>query len=241
MDKKPPIFKHFRNIYSKSPWLLVALLWVSIIPTIGALTLGGWIYSNWAELTIFSIIKPKVAIVYCFMGITLMGLALIPTTFFAVITGYLFGWQAFPYLVLSYTLASAVGYLLGKILKKDSLELILDPYPKAAKLIHDKKNQMGRLIFFIRISPVIPFAISNLVFALLETGLKRVLWFGFLGMLPRTLLAFSTGAFAGSIQEALSSDASVWQYLLVASLLIVSFWGIYSFFTKPSESKEVYR
>ncbi|EPR66719.1 TVP38/TMEM64 family protein [Cyclobacterium qasimii] len=236
MDKKPPIFKHFRNIYSKSPWVLVSILWVSILPTIGAVTLGNWIYRNWAELELLPIDQPNIALIYCLTGTVLMGLALVPTTFFAVVTGFLFGWQAFPYLVLSYTLASAVGYLLGRVLEKDSLEWILEPYPKASQLIHDKKEQMGKLIFYIRISPVIPFAISNLVFALLDTGLKRVLWFGFVGMLPRTLLAFSSGAFAGSIQDALSSNASVWQYLLIGGLLLVSVWGIYSFFTKPGKN-----
>jgi len=241
MDKKPPIFKHFRNIYSKSPWVLVSILWVSVLPTIGAITLGNWVYRNWPELELLSIGQQNIALIYCLTGTVLMGLALVPTTFFAVITGYLFGWQAFPYLVLSYTLASAVGYLLGRVLEKDSLEWILEPYPKAGQLIHDKRDQMGRLIFYIRISPVIPFAISNLVFALLDTGLKRVLWFGFLGMLPRTLLAFSSGAFAGTIQDALSSNSSVCQYLLIGGLLVVSVWGIYSFFTKPSKKKLIHR
>ncbi|GAB2997329.1 hypothetical protein GCM10027284_13840 [Cyclobacterium sediminis] len=166
-----------------------------------------------------------------------MGLALVPTTFFAVISGYIFGWHAFPYLVLAYTLASAVGYGLGRVLDKDSLDLLLDPYPKAKKLISEKKGQMGSLIFFVRISPVIPFAISNLVFALLRTGMKRVLWFGLLGMLPRTLLAFSSGALAGSIQEALTSKSSIWQYVLIAALLILSVAGIYAFFTKSVSKK----
>lgn len=237
MNKKPPIFKHFRNIYNQNPWVLVAILWVSILPSIGALMLGNWIYRHWSEINLAPIIEPEIALIYCISGTVLMGLAFVPTTFFAVISGYVFGWQAFPYLVLAYTLASAVGYFLGRILEKDSLDLLLEPYPKAKKLILEKKEQMGSLIFFVRISPVIPFAISNLVFALLRTGIKRVLWFGLLGMLPRTLLAFSSGALAGSIQEALSSKSSVWQYVLIAVLLIVSLVGIYAFFTKSVSKK----
>jgi len=160
----------------------------------------------------------------------MMGMALIPTTFFSVISGFVFGWAAFPFLVLSYTLASAIGYLSGRLLEKNSLEWLLKPYPKAEKIIEEKKDRMGWLIFFVRISPVIPFAISNLVFAMLDTGLKRVLWFGLLGMLPRTFLAFLTGVLAGDIQEALRAKTASWQYLVIALLLIMSIWGIYSFF-----------
>lgn len=234
MYKKLPIFKHFSNIYRRSPWVLVAILWVSILPSIGALTLGNWIYRNWSIVNLSPIIEPEIALIYCFSGTALMGLALVPTTFFAVVSGYVFGWASFPFLVLAYTLASALGYISGRVLEKDSLDLILEPYPKAKHLIMEKKEQMGGLIFFVRISPVIPFAISNLVFALLRTGIKRVLWFGFLGMLPRTLLAFSSGALAGSIQEALSSKSSVWQYILIVLLLVVSLYGIYAFFTKSA-------
>jgi uncharacterized membrane protein YdjX (TVP38/TMEM64 family) len=238
MNKKPPIFKHFRNIYDQSPWVLIAILWVSILPSIGALLLGNWVYMHWFEVNLSSIIEPEIALIYCILGILLMGLALVPTTFFAVISGYIFGWQAFPYLVLAYTLASAVGYYLGRILEKNSLDLLLEPYPKAKQLISEKKGQMGSLIFFVRISPVIPFAISNLVFALLRTGIRRVLWFGLLGMLPRTLLAFSSGALAGSIQEALSTKPSIWQYVLIAALLILSVAGIYVFFTRSVSKNE---
>lgn len=234
MNKKPPIFKHLRNIYNQSPWVLVAVLWVSILPSIGAIILGNWIYSHWSEINLSPIIKPEIVLIYCISGTFLMGLALVPTTFFAVISGYVFGWQTFPYLVLAYTLASAVGYYLGRILEKDSLDLLLAPYPKAKKLISEKKGQMGSLIFFVRISPVIPFAISNLVFAMLRTGIKRVLWFGFLGMLPRTLLAFSSGALAGSLQEALTTKSPFWQYVLIVALLVVSLVGIYTFFTKSA-------
>lgn len=152
MNKKPPIFKHLRNIYNQSPWVLVAVLWVSILPSIGAIILGNWIYSHWSEINLSPIIKPEIVLIYCISGTFLMGLALVPTTFFAVISGYVFGWQTFPYLVLAYTLASAVGYYLGRILEKDSLDLLLAPYPKAKKLISEKKGQMGSLIFLLELA-----------------------------------------------------------------------------------------
>ncbi|WP_163377989.1 TVP38/TMEM64 family protein [Cyclobacterium sp. SYSU L10401] len=230
MSKKPPIFKHFSLIYRRNPMVLIAVFWAGIVPSLGVLFLVQWLYRSWGGLVIPHILAFHTAISYVLVGALMMGMALIPTTFFSVISGFVFGWEAFPFLVLSYTMASAIGYLSGRLLEKNSLEWLLKPYPKAEKIIEEKKDRMGWLIFFVRISPVIPFAISNLVFAMLDTGLKRVLWFGLLGMLPRTFLAFFTGVLAGDIQEALRAKTASWQYLVIALLLIMSIWGIYSFF-----------
>jgi uncharacterized membrane protein YdjX (TVP38/TMEM64 family) len=168
-----------------------------------------------------------------------MGLAFLPTTFLAVLSGFVFGWQAFPFLVLAYSLASILGYLLGKRLGGDSLDDLLHYYPKAADLIHKRSNQMGTLVFYIRLSPVIPFALSNILFALLKVGLGPVVWAGLLGMLPRTLLAFLTGTLAVSIYEVIQSDGETWQVAFLVFLFLFSIWGVYRFFAKgvPSKAK----
>src|SRR5690606_4862882 len=112
--------------------------------------------------------------------------ALLPTTFLSVLTGFVFGWEYFPLLVTGYTLASIMGYSVGRKLDKNSLAFLLDNYPKASRLIAEKKGNIFQLIFYVRLSPVIPFALSNLLFALLKVGLRDVVWMGLWGMLPRT-------------------------------------------------------
>ncbi|SHN28505.1 Uncharacterized membrane protein YdjX, TVP38/TMEM64 family, SNARE-associated domain [Cyclobacterium lianum] len=241
MSKKPPIFKHFSVIYRRNPLVLAAILWAAIVPSLGVLFLVQWLYSNWASQSIPSIMNLEWAAVYCLLGAMLMGFALIPTTFFSVVSGFVFGWAAFPLLVLAYTLGSAIGYQSGRFMDRNSLEWLLKPYPKAKRMIDKRREDMGWLIFFVRISPVIPFAISNLVFALLDTGLKRVLWFGLLGMLPRTLLAFFTGALAGDIQQAVAAKTASWQYAVIGILLLLSLWGIYHFFVPKSAGDEAQR
>lgn len=118
-------------------------------------------------------------------------------------SGFVFGWISFPFLVLGYTLATVIGYQIGKGLDRGSLAFLLDQYPKAAQLIEDKKDDISQLIFFVRLSPVIPFALSNLLFALLQAGLKKVVWMGLWGMLPRTSMAFITGILGESLMDAL--------------------------------------
>src|SRR5690554_6932997 len=162
----------------------------------------------------------------------LMGYALLPTTFLAVLSGFVFGWVALPFLILGYTLATIIGYQIGKKLDKGSLDFLLGNYPKAAQMIVDKRNEIPQLIFFVRLSPVIPFALSNLLFALLKIDLKKVVWIGLWGMLPRTLLAFTTGVVGESLVGALEENSGLRQWAVIGVLLLVSGWGIYRFFKK---------
>ena len=237
MNKNHSIFKQFKIIYAKNPWVFVAILWVSIVPSLGVLLALRGLYQSWGILEVPDFMTFRVIFVYLSTCTLLMGLALLPTTFLAVLSGFVFGWQAFPFLVLAYSLASILGYLLGKRLGGDSLDDLLHHYPKAADLIQKRSNQMGRLVFYVRLSPVIPFALSNILFALLKVGLGPVVWAGLLGMLPRTLLAFLTGTLAISIYGAIQSDGEAWQVAFLVFLFFISIWGIYRFFSKSVSSK----
>src|SRR5690606_40662944 len=120
----------------------------------------------------------------------------------------------------------------GRKLDKSSLVFLLDKYPKAAQLIAERKDSVSQLIFYVRLSPVIPFALSNLLFALLKVGLRRVVWMGLWGMLPRTLLAFTTGVVGESLVETLREREGGVQLVILLVLLLISGWGIYRFFAK---------
>ncbi len=236
MNKKHSIFKQFKIIYAKNPWVFFAILWVSIVPSLGVLGVLRILYQNWELMEIPDFMTIWLIFGYLSICTLLMGLAFLPTTFLAVLSGFVFGWQAFPFLVLAYSLASILGYLLGKRLGGESLDDLLLHYPKAADLIQKRSNQMGRLVFYVRLSPVIPFALSNILFALLKVGLGPVVWAGLLGMLPRTFLAFLTGTLAVSIYEAIQSDGETWQVAFLVLLFLFSIWGIYRFFAKNPPS-----
>jgi uncharacterized membrane protein YesL len=47
MDKKPPIFKRFKNIYKKNLMVLLSIFWVLIYSIIGALLTAVGICKHW--------------------------------------------------------------------------------------------------------------------------------------------------------------------------------------------------
>ncbi len=57
--------------------------------------------------------------------------------------------------------------------------------------------------------------------------LKKVLLYGVPGMLPRTLIAFATGLLASSFLDAQKAMNDPVQWIILAVLFVVSFWGLY--------------
>ena len=226
MVQKPTILQRLRSSYQRNPAVLWAIGWVAIMPSIGSVSAVNWLYTHAESISSLQLSTLNV-LGYITLTSFLMGLALLPTTLCAVLSGFVFGWAFLPFLVIAYSLASIIGYMLGRRLDRDNLDFLLKRYPKAGQLVKDKSQHPSQLIFFIRLSPFIPFALSNLLFALVKINLGKILWFGLWGMLPRTFLAFTAGVMAESLWAALEERTGPLQISLVVVLVVVSIWGIY--------------
>lgn len=223
MTKKASIFKTLGEYFREHPGATLGWIWVTIMPGLGSLIL----FSNtpFAEKIILSQLLEHAS--FTLLIAVFLGLALLPTTLTALATGYYFGWVGFPALFFGYLLANVIGYSLGKALNTDFLSLLYLRKPDLKAQLESKIQRPQSLIFFVRISPVIPFAISNFLFAALNIDLKKVLLFGIPGMLPRTLIAFGTGLLAGSLVDAKKAMNDPKQWAILAFLFILSFWGLY--------------
>ena len=211
--------------------MVFALGWVALMPSIGSLILLPFLLSEFPFLQEIDFLNLRMALIYTVCSSVLMGMAILPTTVVAILSGFFMGWTSFFLIIIAYTLATLFGYGLGRKLDRAALEMILSKYPKANELVERKRGRMGELIFFVRISPVIPFALSNLLFAMLRAGWKRVVVFGLFGMLPRTAISFMAGTIASDYYEALHQDGIVGKGWIFVGLLMLSFWGIYRFFS----------
>lgn len=231
MEKKRGFFKEFKEASQTNPIMAFAILWVSIMPSVGTLVLIPYALANSQFLMELNFLDPFIGLLALVIAAALMGFALMPTTMLAALSGFLLGWKAFPGLVLGYTLATLIGYAWGKSLSKSSGELLLERYPKAKSMLKRKKERIGELIFFVRLSPVIPFALSNLLFALLRSGWKKLIIFGTIGMLPRTTLVFLSGTLVSDMYQAIQTDGISGKGWIFTVFLLVSFWGIWKFFS----------
>lgn len=228
MTKKGRIFKTIRSYFGAHPAGIAAWLWVVTMPFVGSVIFA----TQYELLDGYQLQTGLDYFTYTVIGALLMGLALLPTTLIALASGFYFGWWSLPFLVLGYSLASILGYTLGKITNLGFTELIFKKNPKFRKEVESRKGKEGSLIFFIRISPIVPFAVSNFLFASLTIKLWKVLVYGIPGMLTRTVIAFSAGVLASSYLAAKESMNTPQQWVIGGILLLLGIGGIYNYLRK---------
>lgn len=154
-------------------------------------------------------------------------LALSPPTFLAIIHGYFIGFEALPYQFLINMGAIFLVNIIVRRLDNNRFAGILSKNPKVDTLLKGIKREELKIIFFAKLSPVLPFAMTNFVFAISGAKLRNVLLGGFLGMIPRTILAVWTGSQAKEIKTLIEHpNQGLLQQVFILILLVVSIVGL---------------
>lgn len=232
MIKKSKILKTIRSYFGTHPSSILAWLWITLMPFIGSAIFA----VNYDFLENYALVKPLDFLLYSGIGSLLMGLALLPTTLIALASGFYFGWISLPFLIVGYSLASALGFGLGKITNIGLTERLFQKNPKFYQALDSRKNREGALIFFVRISPIVPFAVSNFIFASMNIKLWKVLLYGIPGMLTRTVLAFAAGVAANSYLAAKESMNTPMQWGIGLGLVFIAVAGIYGYLRKNRDN-----
>jgi uncharacterized membrane protein YdjX (TVP38/TMEM64 family) len=155
-------------------------------------------------------------------GFILASLLMVPVTLLAVIGGVVFeGWQAFLYVLAGAMGASAIGFFGGKLLGHGAIERL-----SGSRVEHLSKRlaQRGTVaVAILRLVPIAPFAVFNLVAGSSHLGARQFLLGTLLGMAP-TLGGITL--FSNSLWEALTAPslANVAIALGIGGLLVVFAW-----------------
>lgn len=138
-------------------------------------------------------------------GFVIASLAMVPVTLLAVIAGVVFtGWQAFAFVMAGAMLAAAIGFFAGRLMGRAVIE----------RLDGSRFEQLSRrlaergtiAVAVLRLVPVAPFAIFNLVAGSSHLGTRQFLVGSLLGLLP------GLGAitlFSGSLWQALAQPSAL--------------------------------
>ena len=188
--------------------------------------LRSWPFEYWLLVTI---------------GLTIASaFALTPPTFLALVFGYFLGWIAVPLLFGLNIGAIAIVFGMSRFLQPDVVRHhLIQIYPKVSQLLRKFHQNELRLIFFTKLSPVLPFAVTNLFFAMAGARFGQVLVGGTLGMIPRTILAVWAGKEAQNIAYLLDHpNEGLWTKVIIILLIIISTVGIGYFFRDKKEITE---
>ncbi len=155
-------------------------------------------------------------------GFILASLLMVPVTLLAVIGGVVFeGWQAFIYVLVGAMGASAIGFFGGKFLGHGAIERLSGSRLEQLSKRLAKRGTVA--VAILRLVPIAPFAVFNLVAGSSHLGARQFLLGTLLGMAP------SLGAitlFSNSLWEALTAPSftNVAIALGVGGLLVVFAW-----------------
>lgn len=165
----------------------------------------------------------------CFFSgsVLTMSLALTPTSFVAVLSGFFFKWNGLPGVMLSYLAAMWLGFYLGKKLNVWFVGGYISEDEQLRDFFQRLKQSSFLMVIFGRLSPLLPFAMMNIAFSSINVGWGSYLAGSLIGMLPRTLVFFYTGTKVTEIWSFLK-DPTLDGFLSVVpvALIVISTLGL---------------
>lgn len=161
----------------------------SAVLLIVAVPLGNWLREN-----------REIGSVWFTLGtFFLCGLALLPTNVIGIISGWAFGFNFGIVLLITGVVGAAlVSFMIHSRLVGEKLPQIFGAHPKAKAvyeaLVGGSIWRTTLIIFLLRLSPAMPFALTNFLMASARVPLKSYLVGTFFGMLPRSSAVVLVGA-----------------------------------------------
>lgn len=202
----------------------LSAFFLTILPFLTSSLIGVWMIQNEGFIKGWG---SKEWTIVCLVCAVACALALIPPTLLAFGFGYFLGWQAIIPLILLNLTAISIVYFFVNQLDKVGLLTYLSQFPRVVSFLNRIHADEIRFVFFTKLSPVLPFALTNLVFSLMGIRFKNVILGGFLGMIPRTVLAVWVGKEAQEISRLVQNpNESLTSRIVIMVLVILSVGGL---------------
>lgn len=208
-------------------WVALALfLWATAVPVAGAAFL--WTTSaHWLDPLRTG---GDAAVGWLVLGAaTLTGLSLLPSHVAALVCGYVQGAALGSLLAwLSIGAAAVLGYCLARPLMSERAVRLLVHHPRAARvhaaLVAQPRGSRIGIVVLLRLSPVMPFALTNFLMAAARVPFVDFQVGSWLGMTPRVIAVACAGA---GLSELVDADPSQpWLLGLGVVATLVAMWWI---------------
>ncbi|WP_018342293.1 VTT domain-containing protein [Cytophaga aurantiaca] len=178
------------NSTSKAKMSMIFLLGMYILPII----------SNFILAALFAVnidsIKGLDQTTLIYIGILVFctsTFSIISTTLLSIACGYLFGWSCFPILLAMFTVSSLVGYYLANLFDQQTIMSWIGANEVAYQFIEKLKKRLNFMVFVMRVTPILPFTVTNVLCSYLSVPLKNYLGMSFIGIGARLAIAVYTG------------------------------------------------
>jgi uncharacterized membrane protein YdjX (TVP38/TMEM64 family) len=210
---------------------LIALIAIVIALFLGMkfLPIREWLrnFNEWVS-------QRGVAGIFIFIGVYALATVLLaPGSVLTIGAGFVFGlWKGFLAVSAGSTLGAALAFLIARFIARDKVEAIARRNEKLCKIDNAIGKQGAKLIFLLRLSPVIPFNLSNYFYGLTGVKFWPYVFASWSGMIPGTFLYVYIGTASKLAVSAAAGGEAVkhgWQYWTLisfglAATVVVTIW-----------------
>ena len=209
-------------------WIGIGVLTIALLISLRALPVTQWLteFNQWiAQLGILGVVL--------FMAVYIVATVLFfPASVLTIGAGFVFGVLAGTVIVsVSATIGAALAFLIARYLARGKIEQKVSSNQKFKQIDRAIGEQGAKLVFLLRLSPLIPFNVSNYFYGLTAVRFWPYVLASWIGTFPGTLLYVYLGAAgkAGLTAAAgQSSGRSAWEYLLfslgLVATVVVTVW-----------------
>ena len=141
---------------------------------------------------------------------------LAPGAILTIGAGFAFGlWKGFLAVSAGSTLGAALAFLVARFIAREKIEAMAKGSEKFRRIDNAIGEQGAKLVFLLRLSPVIPFNLSNYFYGLTAVKFWPYVLASWMGMMPGTFLYVYIGtAGRAAVSAAAGGEAMkhTWQY-----------------------------
>ena len=208
------LFKNLRYIIIFFILILISILFFSDLKNFFTL---GYVQENLINFRLlYKENELLFSLIFSLIYIFSSALSLPFATLLTLLSGYIFGLALGTFMVsLCSTIGASIAFLTSKFLFYDYIQ---KRYKKQLVTINNEFINEGIFyIFALRLVPVFPFFVVNIVTSLLPIKLSTFFWVSILGMFPATLVYVNAGNELSKINS--FSDILSFQVLISFSLI----------------------
>lgn len=185
--------------------------------------IGGWLRESWL-----------IGLFLAFLGIIVFcGLALLPTNVIGILCGWAFGFPIGLLVLITGTVtASVISFALSTRISGDQLPGLLKRRPRLhaihTALLREDLRRTTLIIFLLRVSVVMPFALTNLLLAASRVNLNAYIVGTTLGHLPRAAAVAFIGSGLYELNLADTRDATIFGIGVAVTIVSIIVIGMLS-------------
>ena len=181
------------------------------------------------------VVQMGVAGIFVFIIVYAVATVLLaPGSVLTIGAGFAFGlWKGLLAVSVGATLGASLAFLIARFIARDKVEAIARRNEKFRKIDNAIGKQGAKLIFLLRLSPVIPFNLSNYFYGLTGVKFWPYVFASWSGMIPGTFLYVYIGTASKLAVSAAAGGEAVkqgWQYWTLisfglAATVVVTIWA----------------